>query len=429
MRILAALLIAIVPVLAPATVHTPATVPNVHLADSTRFTSNPDGILSDAAVATVDSVMRQIRHLTTAQGVVVVVDDTETVPADFATDLFEQWGLGQTDRDNGFLILVAKDRRRAEIRTGYGVEGLLPDIVCSRIVREQMAPHFVADDYDGGVVAAARAIGDILTAEGAAQEIQSRLADPDRLAAQDEDAKFFKAYLIWALMGAIAMLAVLLAKLYTIRRLGDHGKYLSLEKWKAPYLALSAFGWGVPLIAAIPLLIILWRLRNHPRKCPHCHTPMAKLDEATDNRYLDYGQDLEEQLGSVDYDVWLCPECGQTEIIPYVNHSSTYKPCPRCGVRALALEMDRVTVPPTGRREGQGQRVYRCRACGHDHYENYRIPRRNDEMAAAAAGAALGASLGRRGGGFGGGGFGGGGFGGGGFGGGHTGGGGGGGSW
>ena len=52
-------------------------------------------------------------------------------------------------------------------------------------------------------------------------------------------------------------------------------------------------------------------------------------DEATDNLYLNAGQDIEEQLGSVDYDVWLCPKCGETDIEPYLNHSSAYKQCPR----------------------------------------------------------------------------------------------------
>ena len=52
---------------------------------------------------------------------------------------------------------------------------------------------------------------------------------------------------------------------------------------------------------------MLRRWRNTPHKCGRCGSQMQKIDEVHDNEYLDGGQDLEERLGSVDYDVWRCP--------------------------------------------------------------------------------------------------------------------------
>ena len=95
-------LVAIAAMSAAARTYSVADVPNVHLDDSTRFVSNPDGILSDATVAGIDAAMRDIRRTSSAEAVVVVVDDIEGGDIDeFATDLFEKWGLGKSDKDNG----------------------------------------------------------------------------------------------------------------------------------------------------------------------------------------------------------------------------------------------------------------------------------------------------------------------------------------
>ena len=74
-------------------------------------------------------------------------------------------------------MLVAKDRRKAVIRPGYGMEGVLPDIVCGSILREQMFPAFRRGDFDGGVTAATATIARLLTDPDAAAELQSRLED------------------------------------------------------------------------------------------------------------------------------------------------------------------------------------------------------------------------------------------------------------
>ena len=166
-------------------------------------------------------------------------------------------------------------------------------------------------------------------------------------------------------------------------------------------------------------MIILYRLRNAPHKCPQCGTQMKKIDEVHDNEYLNHSQDLEEQIGSVDYDVWLCPNCGETDIEPYVNQSSTYKECQYCHARTAALRQNRIVRRPTTTREGQGVHDYGCLNCGHVTSVPYTIAK----VAPAVPIVIVGGSGGRSGGGFGGG------FGGGGFGGGMTGGGGASGGW
>lgn len=156
-----------------ATKYTVDDVPNVHVADRTRYVSNPDGILSPQAVAALDSRLADLWDKSSVEAVVVVVDNIDTDENTFATELFQHWGIGKSDNDNGVLILVVKDLRRAVIRTGYGIEGALPDISAERIIRNEMAPHFASGDYDSGVIAAVDKIRGVVTDPAVADELRS----------------------------------------------------------------------------------------------------------------------------------------------------------------------------------------------------------------------------------------------------------------
>lgn len=116
-------------------------------------------------------------------------------------------------------------------------------------------------------------------------------------------------------------------------------------------------------------------LRLRHRNCPNCHNKMHRIDEANDNKYLTHQQDIEEQINSVDYDVWLCDHCGETDILPYINNASSYTVCPRCGARACSMRSQRIVIRPTERREGQGVKEYICRSCGNRNEIPYSIPK------------------------------------------------------
>ncbi|MDE5657937.1 MAG: TPM domain-containing protein, partial [Muribaculaceae bacterium] len=93
-------------------------VPNVHLADSTRFVSDPDGYLSQGAIARADSVLRATWRSSTAEPVMVVVSDIgDNNIDDYATDLFDAWGIGKKDTDNGLLVVISVNDRKAVLRT------------------------------------------------------------------------------------------------------------------------------------------------------------------------------------------------------------------------------------------------------------------------------------------------------------------------
>lgn len=391
-------------------------IPNVHRADSTQYVSDPDGILTADARAQINEALRHVRRTSSAEAVAVIVDDIDADDInDFATDLFEKWGLGKADKDNGLLILVARDRRQATLRTGYGVEGVLPDIVCANIIRYKMAPHFKEGNYSTGMVEAVAAVDAILTDPDAVDEIFSKERDADDAGDITADDAFHIALCV-AFGLSVALVVLLIMGLLKVRGRSKQQKYTELVKLKPTFLALTFLGLGMPLIASLPLIIILYRLRNSHHACPRCGAGMKKVDEVHDNEYLNPAQDLEEKLGSVDYDVWLCPQCHERDIEQYVTPSTAYRECPACHTYAMRQTRDRVLRVPTVGRAGEGVKEYCCANCGELDREPYTIPALPPVVVIPSGGG--------RGRGFGGGGGFGGGFGGGGFGGGHTGGGG-----
>ena len=141
----------------------PEQIPNVQRMDGSRYVSDPDGILSPAAVAHIDSVCASLRERGLAQVAVVAVDDIAGGDTfSFAVDLFRSWGVGSAKSNNGLGILLVKDLREIRFVTGGGLEGILPDALCKRIQLTYMLPAFREGDYSAGMVAGVGAAATIL---------------------------------------------------------------------------------------------------------------------------------------------------------------------------------------------------------------------------------------------------------------------------
>ena len=161
-RIILIFMLAVASVAVRAEGYTTGQIPNVQLADRTRFTSNPDGVLGAAAVATIDSLCFDLRERGIAEVAVVAVREIDGDDVfEFAYRLFSDWGVGGRN-DNGVGILLVEGRHEIRFVTGYGVEGVLPDALCKRIQMQRMLPSFRNGDYDSGMVAGVRAVHDIL---------------------------------------------------------------------------------------------------------------------------------------------------------------------------------------------------------------------------------------------------------------------------
>ena len=78
--------------------------------------------------------------------------------ADYCVRVFRAWGVGQKSKNNGAVLFVFVQDHKLFLQTGYGLEGVLPDALCKRIIDEQITPRFKAGDYEGGLSAGVTAI-------------------------------------------------------------------------------------------------------------------------------------------------------------------------------------------------------------------------------------------------------------------------------
>lgn len=145
--------------------------PLLSLADD--FPARPSTIVTDFT-NTLSSQERQaleqklvtFNDSTSSQVAVVIMSSIGNYDiSDYAVQLYNKWGIGQKEKNNGVLLLVAKDDRKIFITTGYGMEGVLPDALCKRIVDNDILPNFKAGDYYGGIDAATTSIMSIVKGE------------------------------------------------------------------------------------------------------------------------------------------------------------------------------------------------------------------------------------------------------------------------
>ena len=128
--------------------------------------ARPSGPILDAAdiipapeEAALDRKLRDYNMRTGRALMVVSVTSLEGEDvATYANNLGHAWGVGGKETDQGLIFLVAPTERKVRIETGYGVEQYLPDVLASRIIREQVTPKFKAGDMPGGITAGIDAI-------------------------------------------------------------------------------------------------------------------------------------------------------------------------------------------------------------------------------------------------------------------------------
>lgn len=382
-------------------------IPDVRATDLRVHTVDPDNLLDDASQAQIDQLLTTVEQNTSAEIMVVAVKSVgEIFIKDFATQLFNHWKIGNAVKDNGLLILLVDDQYKVSIETGYGMEGIFPDAICMRIITKQITPYLMQGKYGEGLLSGVQEVVRLLKDPAAVAEIKADMAAAaaaEREATLTKIRNFIIGYLIVSMLVLVLCVMGVRKKRYTLKGVaptaaGPYEAYKKLASTKSGYMVLT-FMFPITMIFFwLWYNYILRRLRRMPRACANCNKPMTLLTEKQEDAYLTVGQQSEETVGSVDYDAWVCQDCGKREFLPYNKAFTRYKPCPVCGYKTYAQSGERIMIMPTPLSTGEGERVYRCAHCNHELRKRFVIPM----IIVAAAGSRRG------GGGFGGGGFGGG---------------------
>jgi uncharacterized protein len=109
-------------------------------------------MMSSQARQQLEQKLSQFEKDTSNEISVVTINSLQSDTIEnFAVKLFEEWGIGKKDKDNGVLLLIAKADRQMRIEVGYGLEGALTDAQSYWIIQNMMRPAFQAGNYDQGI--------------------------------------------------------------------------------------------------------------------------------------------------------------------------------------------------------------------------------------------------------------------------------------
>ena len=268
------------------------------------------GVLADGDEAAIGALAEQVHQERGAELAVVTVDDVPGSPKAFATELFNAWGLGRAGHDDGVLVLLVVGQRRLEIETGVGVEAVLPAAWLAELQAEQMVPMFKRGNLGGGLLAGA---------VGLAARLQAPPAEADVPSTPGE----------YRSDG-------------TIVRPPDSAPAPAGGGGAEPERVSGGGGSDTPTViggVVVGLGVLgggafgLTRALRRRRRCAACRVQMLALDELADDAHLSAGQVSEERIGSVDYEVLICPGCQASKTLVHKRWFSGRHRCPACSFR------------------------------------------------------------------------------------------------
>lgn len=323
---------------------------------SSCYVSDQDDLLDNETENEINNLLSSLQKSTTAEVAVVVINGTDRTSArDLSMELFDLWGVGKKGSDNGLIILLCVESREIFMRTGYGLEGALPDALASQICNERMAPYFKQGEWGKGLLIGVEIVCGVLYEEYQ----QNGYAEHENF----EWAPLLLVYLNLCVVFFVVAVIFINMKAAKVDPNNKLEKINVVKKSSVVWLCV-----GILFLPALFLLLIWvyqWktaRIRKHKIVC-HCESEMELLSEAQEDSFLDAIKQLEEKIGSRDYDVWLCEKCKNTIIYPYDKIFSGYDKCPSCGAKTYKKKYDSVVREPSVHHDGLVKTVFECKNC------------------------------------------------------------------
>jgi len=336
------------------------------------WVSDPNQYLSQEETGELNRLISEIENKTTAQIAVVILKSIGTeVPKDFATALFKKWGIGQAHKDNGLLILTVIDQRRTEFETGYGMEAVLTDALSYRIASQELVPYFKKGAYGQGLIAGMKKIKTILENP----EVKDDIYDSGGVAYVPSTNPM---YYILGIYGMFVLFS-LLYYLSNTRKI-DKSKQDFYDKFQDLYHMKHLL---FMILFPLPFLFVrylfvqkrLKKYRNHPRYSKNNGKEMFKKSEVTEDPFLQKGQLVEEQIRSVDYDVWTTEDEDDILVLKYARRFSKYSKCPKCNYKTYYKAHSKVVKKATTSHSGIREELYECKNCNYHKEKRLTIPK------------------------------------------------------
>ena len=126
----------------------------------TAYLNDYAHVISAGTVSQLNSTLESFERQTSEQILVAIYPKMESDSSieDYTVRVARDWKVGQKDKNNGAVLFVFVQDHKVYLQVGYGLEGVLPDALCKRIISEQITPRFNASDFDGGLTAGVQSI-------------------------------------------------------------------------------------------------------------------------------------------------------------------------------------------------------------------------------------------------------------------------------
>jgi len=186
-------------------------------------------VLSSQGKHRLESILKAEQDSTSNQIAILIIPSLEGGSLEeYSMRVAEKWKMGKREKDNGALLLISIQDRLMRIEAGYGLEGTLTDAMSSRIIRNEIAPHFRNGDYEAGVEAGVT---------GIIKAISGEYVNEDPLP-QKRHAKKFP-------LGTIVIIIIIIILASRGRRGGGGGHWSSGRGWIGPIGGMGSSGsWG-----------------------------------------------------------------------------------------------------------------------------------------------------------------------------------------
>jgi uncharacterized protein len=118
------------------------------------------GLVAPGAAQALNAELDQFERDTSNQVVVAIYPKMQSPSSieDYAVRVAQAWGVGQQGKKNGAVLFIFSSDHKLFISVGYGLEGVLPDALCKRIIENEITPRFRNGNFTGGVQAGVHAM-------------------------------------------------------------------------------------------------------------------------------------------------------------------------------------------------------------------------------------------------------------------------------
>jgi len=125
-----------------------------------RYFNDYAGVVSAAAATQLNQRLEQFERDSSCQILVAVYPKMQSDSSieDYTVRVAQAWKVGQKEKNNGAVLFVFIQDRKMFLQTGYGLEGVLPDAICKRIIENEIKPGFKAGNFEAGLTAGVHAM-------------------------------------------------------------------------------------------------------------------------------------------------------------------------------------------------------------------------------------------------------------------------------